>query len=238
MEPDYTYMPSYRTYDFEQYMASSPEGYLSMHTDDLQDCSPYLSPVLDRSSSYHSMFSHEKRLPRKNHKTRAYADRALDNELFDDKDKTVLATLAFKYKNDWKKIAKRMWKLHNKKFGINFLRLQFKELTDNDVKKRVRFTHPEDLKIAKYSSLYGHDWTKIATYFVNRTPIMLKNRYYHMKKKGIYEQILKEVEDFDTQDMNAEVPEGDQNEQKAQASSEFEENLAVKQVMIPNMKLI
>jgi len=116
-------------------MASSPEEFMSTSTNELQDCSPYASPVFDRTQSYQSMLSHERRLSRRNPKTRAYANSSLDNELFDDKDKAVLLALALKYKSDWKKIAKRMFRLHNKKFGLNFLRLKYKELNDNDVKK-------------------------------------------------------------------------------------------------------
>jgi len=101
----------------------------------------------------------------------------------------------------------------------------------------VRFTHQEDLTIAKYSTLYGHDWAKIATYFVNRTPIMLKNRYYHMKKKGIFDSILKDVENFDTEDMNDNIPEGVQNQNQPQIFSSIEENLDVKPITYSNMNI-
>jgi len=42
--------------------------------------------------------------------------------------------------------------------------------------------------------MYGYDWEKISTHFESRTAIMVKNRFYHIKKKNILQSLLNEVE--------------------------------------------
>jgi len=81
-----------------------------------------------------------------------------------------------------------------KKLGPNLLRIKYKELAPDLTQKRVRFTHSEDLNIVKYYSQYGYDWEKIASHFESRTAIMVKNRFYHIKKKNILDKLLEEVE--------------------------------------------
>jgi len=125
-----------------------------------------------------------------------------------------------------------MFRLHNKKFGLNFLRIKYKELADDNVKKRVRFTHKEDLMIAKYSSIYGHDWTKIAYYFSNRTPIMLKNRYYHMKKKNILDKLVKEVEELEKENVNVDKL-GEEQKETLQVFSNNDERVTSKKISLP-----
>jgi len=119
-----------------------------------------------------------------------------------------------------------------KSSGLNFLRIKYKELADDNVKKRVRFTHKEDLMIAKYSSIYGHDWTKISYYFSNRTPIMLKNRYYHMKKKNILDKIVKEVEDLEKENVNVDKL-GEEQKETLQVFSNNDEKLTSKKISLP-----
>jgi len=109
-------------------------------------------------------------------------------------DEQLLLALASKYKHDWKKVSKKIFKLHRKKLGPNLLRIRYKELAPDLTQKRVRFTHTEDLRIIKYYSIYGYDWEKISSHFESRTAIMVKNRFYHIKKKNILDKLLDEVE--------------------------------------------
>jgi hypothetical protein len=109
-------------------------------------------------------------------------------------DEQLLLSLASKYKHDWKKVSKKIFKLHRKKLGPNLLRIRYKELAPDLTQKRVRFTHAEDLRIIKYYSMYGYDWEKISSHFESRTAIMVKNRFYHIKKKNILEKLMDEVE--------------------------------------------
>jgi len=116
----------------------------------------------------------------------------------DTQDEELLLVLASKYKHDWKKVSKKIFKLNKKKLGPNLLRIRYKELAPDLTQKRVRFTHAEDLDIVKYYSQYGYDWEKIAAHFESRTAIMVKNRFYHIKKKNILEKLLEEVEATET----------------------------------------
>jgi hypothetical protein len=109
-------------------------------------------------------------------------------------DEELLLSLASKYKHDWKKVSKKIFKLHKKKLGPNLLRIRYKELAPDLTQKRVRFTHKEDLLIVKLYSQHGYDWEKIASEFESRTSIMVKNRFYHIKKKNILQSLLNEVE--------------------------------------------
>jgi len=109
-------------------------------------------------------------------------------------DDELIITLGKKYKNDWKRVSKKIYKLKGKKMGPTKLRDHFKSLTKGTLPKRVKFTHDEDLLIAKYFDLYGCDWEKISAHFSNRTPMMIKNRYYsYIRKRSLQEDLLKEA---------------------------------------------
>jgi len=116
----------------------------------------------------------------------------------DESDEELLLTFASKYKHDWKKVSKKIFKINKKKLGPNLLRIRYKELAPDLTQKRVRFTHKEDLMIVKYYSQYGYDWEKIAAQFESRTAIMVKNRFYHIKKKNILEKLLEEVDTLES----------------------------------------
>jgi hypothetical protein len=122
----------------------------------------------------------------------------------DSGDEELLLTLASKYKHDWKKVSKKIFKLHKKKLGPNLLRIKYKELAPDLTQKRVRFTHAEDLLIVKLYSKFGYDWEKIASEFESRTSIMVKNRFYHIKKKNILQSLLNEVEATNSTTANSE----------------------------------
>jgi hypothetical protein len=102
----------------------------------------------------------------------------------------LLRKLAVQYKFDWKKIAK---KFNNKKYTPHFLKMRYKGYDEGPVPKRVKFSHEEDVLIAKYFEEYGVDWEKMVSHFPNRTAIMLKNRFYsHIRKHNLLESLLEE----------------------------------------------
>lgn len=124
-----------------------------------------------------------------------------DVEEWGDKESNKLMKLAEQHKNDWKKIAKLYT---NKRYTPAFLKAKYKEIMSLSAQKRVKFTHKEDIMIAFYFEKYGSNWTKMATFFDNRTGIMLKNRYYSfIRKKDILADLLKEVKGCDgPEDLN------------------------------------
>jgi len=82
-----------------------------------------------------------------------------------------------------------------KKVTIHTLRTRYNELAPKLFKKKGKFTHQEDLLLAKYYSKYGSDWDKIAVHLKNRTPNMLKNRYYScLRKKKLLTGLLDELQ--------------------------------------------
>jgi len=140
------------------------------------------------------------------------------------------------------------------------LRIRYKELAPDLTQKRVRFTHDEDLKIIKHYTQFGYDWEKIAENFESRTAIMVKNRFYHIKKKNILEKLLLEVESQTSNNLNPINPilttsqsDIDQGTDSVQTPSESEapkddqetfkffmekgENLVYKTVMVQNLDM-
>jgi hypothetical protein len=122
-----------------------------------------------------------------------------------------------------KKVSKKIFKLHKKKLGPNLLRIRYKELAPDLTQKRVRFTHDEDLMIVKYYSSYGYDWEKIASQFESRTAIMVKNRFYHIKKKNILEKLLEEVENEQSCSIQLDIIHDDLLQEIPENIQEFEE---------------
>lgn len=106
-----------------------------------------------------------------------------------------LMTLADQYKNDWKKIARRITSNRKKKVTPNFLKNRYKEIAGDHIKKGVKFTHEEDLEIARLFEIHGTSWTHIAHQFKDRTPVMIKNRYYsHIRRKGLLQDLVSEAQ--------------------------------------------
>jgi len=111
-----------------------------------------------------------------------------------DKD-NMLLKLGAQFKCDWKKIAKRF---HNRRLTPCFLKNRYKELIDAPFQRRVKFTHKEDLMIAKYFERYGSCWPTLAAHFKDRSPIMLKNRYYSfIRKRNLLDSLLEEVHEIE-----------------------------------------
>jgi len=137
-------------------------------------------------------------------------------------DEELLLAFASKYKHDWKKVSKKIFKINKKKLGPNLLRIRYKELAPDLTQKRVRFTHKEDLMIVKYYSQYGYDWEKIASQFESRTAIMVKNRFYHIKKKNILEKLLEEVETLESNSISVDSLIDEEAQAKVQPKEQVE----------------
>lgn len=114
--------------------------------------------------------------------------------VWDEEDEALLLNLGTLYKNDWKKIAKRIYKLRKIKKTPSWLRKRFKQVRTLPGKKRQKFTHEEDLKLIAAIDEIGMNWIKIAETFPNREAIMLKNRYYsHIRKYNLIDELLDEL---------------------------------------------
>lgn len=108
-------------------------------------------------------------------------------------DDELLKVLGTKYKNDWKKIMKRIINVRNIKMSPTFLRKRFMEIRELPMIKRSKFTHEEDLKLAQLIEKFGMNWMKISELFPERGAIMLKNRYYsYIRKKNLLENLQEE----------------------------------------------
>ena len=94
-------------------------------------------------------------------------------------------------KQDWKRIAK---KFRTKHVTPTIVRNKYREIKYNEAPLREKFTHEEDLLIAKYYNIYGLQWKKIAEHLKARTHIMVKNRFYsHIKRNNLLESLLQEI---------------------------------------------
>ena len=145
-----------------------------------------------------------------------------------------LIRLADQYKNDWKKIAKRIITNNKKKVTPNFLKNRYKEVAGDHIKKGVKFTHEEDLKIAELFAQYGTAWTKIASYFPDRTPVMIKNRYYsHIRRKGLLNALINEAAGIEQKIENQESEDSDL---RNESESIYEEEEKIKDRSIPQIQ--
>jgi len=112
-------------------------------------------------------------------------------------DDQILLDYVERYRNDWKKVF-REFKKRNKNVTIAYLKNKYRFIKTTPFELRVRFTHQEDVLIAKYVNMLGKKWDEIASYFHNRTPIMIKNRYYSfIKKRNIMKELLSETQGKD-----------------------------------------
>lgn len=151
-----------------------------------------------------------------------------------DQDDENLIRLADQYKNDWKKIAKRIITNNKKKVTPNFLKNRYKEVAGDHIKKGVKFTHDEDLRIAELFAQHGTSWTKIASYFPDRTPVMIKNRYYsHIRRKGLLNTLINEASGIEEKIENQE---SEDSELRNESESIYEEEEKVKERPIPQIQ--
>jgi len=113
------------------------------------------------------------------------------NLFWDEKNKSRLLAWAKTFQQDWKKISKLFGV---KQITSRCVKKKFKEIRNAKAPLRVRFTHEEDLMIAKYYTLYSFDWKTIAEFIPYRTDIMVKNRFYgYIKKHDLLEDLKAEL---------------------------------------------
>jgi hypothetical protein len=75
-----------------------------------------------------------------------------------------------------------------------FLKDRYKGLKEQVSNKKTRFSHQEDLTIVRYYKKIGSNWDAIAKFLPDRTPSMIKNRFYSsIRKKGLIESLYKEI---------------------------------------------
>jgi len=105
----------------------------------------------------------------------------------------MLLKLAVQYRCDWKKVAR---KFNDRRITPFQVRSKHKELTIKDhFPLRVKFSHEEDILIAKLFTKFGNNWARISQYLPKRSSIMIKNRFYsYIRKKNLIESLLKEGE--------------------------------------------
>jgi len=145
------------------------------------------------------------------------------NDWTEKRDK-VLKNLASKCKYDWKKIAKKFNTNEKTDFTPLQLKQKYKDLTKVSIPLRVKFSHQEDLMIAKYFEIYGCDWAQISTFFTDRTAMMLKNRYYsHIRKRNLLSSMLDEVKEESTETQSTEV----ETETESVSVVEQQENIII-----------
>jgi len=92
-----------------------------------------------------------------------------------DEDETLIS-LQEKYGNNWSKIAREI-----KSRGPKQIRDRFINNLDPRI-RRKNFTIAEDLKILQLKNLLGNKWSQISKHFEDRSPDIIKSRYYSSVK--------------------------------------------------------
>lgn len=96
---------------------------------------------------------------------------------FSRKDDIRLIELVEKYGKNWNQISSFFP-------GYSPENLEERYVNKLDPKlKRTKFTNEEDEKILTLYNQYGNNWKEIASYFSDRNPNMIKNRFYSFLKK-------------------------------------------------------
>lgn len=93
---------------------------------------------------------------------------------------------------DWKRISKQMF---GRNIDVKLLKERYNQILrlKGPIKPK-RYSHKEDLMIAKYFDKYGTNWEKVCEHFEDHTPTMLKNRFYAtLRKKDLITPLLSEV---------------------------------------------
>lgn len=86
------------------------------------------------------------------------------------------------YSSNWKKIRTRISKKYETKFEVSFLKEKYEKIKNNKNDKKGRFSDSEDKLLFQLVDEHGTNWMKISNYFTMRSPLMIKNRYYYLKK--------------------------------------------------------
>lgn len=85
------------------------------------------------------------------------------------------------YSHNWKKIRTRMNRVLGKDLGIPYLKDKYFFLSLMKNEKKRRFSKLEDDNLIELVNEHGTNWILISSHLIDRTPIMIKNRYYYLK---------------------------------------------------------
>mmetsp|Transcript_23268 Transcript_23268/g.20148 ORF Transcript_23268/g.20148 Transcript_23268/m.20148 type:complete len:115 (+) Transcript_23268:656-1000(+) len=103
-------------------------------------------------------------------------------------------------------ISKKIAEILDKKLGPKKIKNLIKDheysFDDSKVIDRARFKPTEDRIIVKYVSEHGLEWAKISSMLPGKAPLMIKNRYYYLKKRGAVEDIENELLERDELELN------------------------------------
>mmetsp|Transcript_31141 Transcript_31141/g.28336 ORF Transcript_31141/g.28336 Transcript_31141/m.28336 type:complete len:152 (+) Transcript_31141:554-1009(+) len=106
----------------------------------------------------------------------------------DDREFELLETITNQLQISWKKLARHAFHLIYKKSGEDFVEHYFNQLHKKECHKNKPFSPEEDKEMVDWVAIYGRDWKKISAKMAHKEPIMLKNRYYYLTKKGIVDR--------------------------------------------------
>lgn len=62
--------------------------------------------------------------------------------------------------------------------------MKFQEYKGKTYENKGHFKYDEDLKLNENYELFGSDWVRISSIFGDRSQIMIKNRYYYLKRNS------------------------------------------------------
>lgn len=96
-------------------------------------------------------------------------------------DKMLLESVKLHGKN-WKKVKKDM---NQTEYTPEVLKKRFDQIRSNEFKPGRKFTHQEDLMLARCHSIYGTKWIEMVKHFEFRDASMLKNRFYSFVKSKL-----------------------------------------------------
>lgn len=102
--------------------------------------------------------------------------------------------MAFDFKRDWKKIAKKFFERVGKKITASFLRLKYKETKPTYAPKPKFLNNQDDIIILKMVQKYDVDWKRISEEMDNMDPIKIRNRYYsYILKPRNYNALMERI---------------------------------------------
>jgi len=99
-------------------------------------------------------------------------DKNIKKGKWTEEEKRNLCNLIQIYGNNWGIIAKYM-----KTRTSSQIRDKYLNTLDPNLQKK-KFSLEEDLKIVKYFKIYGPDWNQIKLFLEDRTPNIIKSRFY------------------------------------------------------------
>lgn len=94
----------------------------------------------------------------------------------------LLERVAIHYCRDWKKIQKRISRLLKFPVSIDFIQKRFSILAKKKRQTIGRFSQEENEILLNAVKLVGPNWVQVSEFLPGRCPLMIKNRYYYLKR--------------------------------------------------------